>query len=45
VEDRGGGDVDPFGDLGVPVAEQLHAEQPAGTPVSGARMWIRWPPG
>ena len=30
VEDRGGGDVDALGDLGVPVPEQLQAEQPPG---------------
>src|SRR5579862_4577136 len=35
VEDRGGRDVDPLGDLGVLVAEQLHAEQPSGGPVAG----------
>ena len=35
VEDRGGGDVDALGDLGVPVAEQLHAQQPPGGPVAG----------
>src|SRR5579875_732772 len=35
VVDGGGGDVDPLGDLGVLVAEQLHAEQPAGGPVAG----------
>ena len=30
VEDGGGGDVDAFGDFGVPVAEQLDAEEPPG---------------
>jgi len=35
VEDRGGRDVDALGDLGVLVAEQLHAEQPPGGPVAG----------
>src|SRR5450756_2503071 len=35
VEDRGGGDVDPLGDLRVLVAEQLDAEEAAGGPVAG----------
>jgi len=35
VVDGGGGDIDPFGDLGVPVAEQLDAEQPACGPPAG----------
>src|SRR6266851_896953 len=35
VEDRSGGDVDPLGDLGVLVTEQLHAEQPPGTAIPG----------
>jgi hypothetical protein len=40
VEDRGGGDVDTLGDLGVLVAEELHAEEPAGD-----AMAMRWLPG
>jgi len=35
VEDRRRGDVDPLGDLGVLVAEQLHAQEPAGGAVAG----------
>jgi putative intracellular protease/amidase len=35
VEDGGGGDVDALGDLGVPMAGQLHAQQPPGDPVAG----------
>jgi len=35
VEHGAGGDVDPLGDLGVLVADQLGAEQPAGVPVAG----------
>jgi hypothetical protein len=35
VEDRGGCDVDPLGNLGVPVPEQLHTQQPAGGTVAG----------
>src|SRR6185437_1657868 len=35
VVDRGGGNVGAIGDLGVLVAEQLHAEQPPGGPVAG----------
>src|ERR1019366_5432210 len=35
VEDRGGGDVDALGDLGVPVPEQLHAQQLPGAAVAG----------
>src|SRR4029077_12160460 len=35
VVDAGGGDVGALGDLGVLVAEYLHAEQPAGGPVPG----------
>ena len=35
VEDGGGGDVDPLGDLGVLVPEQLHAQEPAGGAVAG----------
>jgi hypothetical protein len=35
VEDGGGGDVDAFGDLGVPMAEQLHAEQAPTGAVAG----------
>jgi len=35
VEDGGGGDVDALGDLGVLVAEQLHAQQPPGGSVAG----------
>src|SRR6202020_2576087 len=35
VVDGGGGDVDALGDLGVAVAEQLHAEQPPGGLVAG----------
>ena len=35
VVDGGGGDVDALGDLGVLVAEQLHAEQPPGGAVAG----------
>src|ERR1035438_3042111 len=35
VEDGGGGDVDAFGDLGVPVPEQLDPEEPAGGAVAG----------
>ena len=35
MEDGGGGDVDALGDLGVAVAEQLHAKQPPGGPVAG----------
>jgi hypothetical protein len=35
VVDRGGGDVDALGDLGVAVAEQLQAEQPPGGAVAG----------
>src|SRR5271166_1615940 len=34
VEDRGGGHVDPLGDLGGPVLEQLHAQQAAARPVA-----------
>src|SRR6266851_4795753 len=35
VKDGGRGDVDPLGDLGVAVAEELDAEQPPGTAVAG----------
>src|SRR6476659_6240540 len=35
VVNRGGGDVGALGDLGVLVAEQLHAEEPAGGAVAG----------
>src|SRR5271170_1914400 len=35
VEDGGCGDVDALGDLGVPMAEQLQAEQLTGAPVAG----------
>src|SRR5260370_29711176 len=35
VVDGSGDDVDALGDLGVLVAEQLHAEQPPGGPVAG----------
>src|ERR1019366_4575929 len=35
VEDGGGGDVDALGDLGVPVPEQLHAQEAAGGAVAG----------
>ena len=35
MEQGTGGDVDALGDLGVLVADQLGAEQPAGLPVAG----------
>ena len=35
VEDGGGRDVEAFGDLGVPVPEQLHAQEPPGGAVAG----------
>jgi hypothetical protein len=35
VADRGRQDVDPLGDLGADLAEQLRAEQPPGLPVAG----------
>jgi hypothetical protein len=40
VEDGGGGDVDAFGDFGVPVAEQLDAEEPAGGLVAGEVRFV-----